>query len=211
MKTFMFTLAVILLLSFPIAGCKKDSNKDESKKNLLLIDGTEYAISKGYLEYYGLNGSGFNIDLTLFSSGISIDETMGMPSPSSGSGNMIYFEMYSPDSDKLAQRDYAYNSAGNSGSFDLASYILDWNIAVEPDIDFIPITAGTVKVIKNGTEYELSFSGTDQNNKVISVYYKGSLKFYTIPENKRSLKFKQQRNRSGFKQYSAGKSTLALH
>lgn len=191
MKTFGPVIATIILLCFAVAGCKKDNKKDETKKNFLKVDGTEYDISKGYLEYYGAIGPDNNIDLTLFSPGITVHENMGMPDSLSGNGHTIYFEMYTSGSGKLAVGDYSQNNSKRAGSFDFANYVLNWDIALDPGIDLIPITSGTVKVTKSDTEYELSFSGRDENNRAISGYYKGSLKFYTIIPDKKSHQLKR--------------------
>lgn len=178
MKTFIPNLTVILLLGFAIAGCKKDSTKDETTKNKVTVDGTEYEISKGFITNYGSYNSAYNFDLVLVSSGLTIHESSGLPDSASGNGNVVYFEMFSSSSDKLALGDYVYNDSGNAGSFDYADYMLNWNPTLQPNAFGVEIKTGTVKVINNGTEYELSFSGTNANNKTITGYYKGSLKYY---------------------------------
>lgn len=116
-----YSFAVIVLLCMAIMGCKKDNNKDEQKNNFLKVDGTEYAISKGFLEYYGGDNSVYNIDLTLFSQGIIIQENMGIPDLFSGNGHTIYFEMYTSDSARLAPGTYADNNTAHAGSFDYAN------------------------------------------------------------------------------------------
>ena len=192
MKSIISTLAVIFLLCIAITGCKKDKN--DTKKNVLKVDGTEYDISKGFLQYYGGNGSVYNIDLNLISSGITVHETLGLPDSASGIGHAIYFEMYTSSIDKLALGDYTYNfSSQAAGSFDYADYILNWNLSQQHNPTFIEITSGTVKVIKSGAEYELSFSGTDKNNKTISGYYKGSLTYYDQSQVKKSQMLKRTR------------------
>jgi hypothetical protein len=193
MKTIVSTLALIFLLCFAMAGCKKDSNKSDTPvtKNFLKVDGTEFAISKGILENYGGDSSVFNIDLSLISSGITIHETLGMPDSSSGTGHVVYFEMFSSSVDKLAIGDYAFNNTMHAGTFDGAEYVLNWNIAQQHNPNFIQLASGTVKVIKSGAEYELTFSGTDQNNKTISGSYKGSLKYYNYAKGKKSSKVKR--------------------
>lgn len=115
MKIFIPNVAVILFLGFAIAGCKKDSSKDETTKNYVNVDGTEYEISKGFITNYGMYNSAYNFDLVLVSSGLTILEYMGMPDSVSGTGNEVYFEMYSSSSDKLAVGDYVYNDSGDAG------------------------------------------------------------------------------------------------
>lgn len=176
MKNPIFICVVAFLLFF--ASCKKDSPTQEKSTNSLKVDGIEYEISKGILMNYGGDGTKFNIELDLFSSGIIVHELLGLPDSVSGAGHGIVFNIYSSSSDKLTLGEYSYNKSNQSGSFDDAYYVLNWDIAQQPTIDLIQINIGTIKVIKSGLEYELSFTGTDASNKVISVYYKGSLKYY---------------------------------
>lgn len=186
MKKITLNLAVLLIITIAFSGCKKDKKDDETTKNFLKVDGTDYDLSKGFLINYGIYGSSNNIDLVLISSGITVHEVMGLPDSVSGTGNAIYFELYSTSGDKLQLGDYIYNDSGDAGTFDWADYLLNWNATQLPDADFTNITSGTVKVINNGTEYELSFSGKDSNNKTISGYYKGSLKWYDDSGKKKS-------------------------
>jgi hypothetical protein len=76
----------------------------------------------------------------------------------------------------------------NAGSMYSADYILDWDIPKAAD--FIEITSGSVKVIKNDAEYELSFSGTDIQGNEISGYYKGSMKYINYSGGKKSAKLR---------------------
>jgi hypothetical protein len=187
MKTFLPALAAIFLLCFVISGCKKDKDNNDTvvKKNVLKIGTTEYEISKGILEPYDGDSTGYNIDLSLVSSGITIGQN------ASGTGNAIYFEMYSANADKLSVGDYVYNDTYHANSLDYAEYVLNWNFTENLDANWTEISTITVKVIKNSPEYELSFSGTDMNNLAISGYYKGALTMYGKSGNKKSLKTKR--------------------
>ena len=176
MKTFALNYVAILLLFFAISACKKDSKKEETKSSSLKMDGVEHDISKGILEYYGGDGSDYNIDLTLFSSGITIHEIIGIPYSVSGIAHRIYFEMYSTGSGRIVTGNYTCNITKKAGTFDFANYILNRDIAVNPGIDQVPIKSVIVNVNQSGTEDELSFSGTDINNKAVFGYYKGNLK-----------------------------------
>lgn len=187
MKSALTGIAIISLFCFVFIGCKKDS-KNESTKNYLKVDGVDYEISKGLLINYGENNMVYNIDLYLFSPGLTVHETDGYPDSISGTGHMISFEILTTGSDKLALGDYTYSNQELAGTFYYADYLLNWNSNLNPMADFVTLNAGTVKVIKNGTEYELSFTGKDVSNKAISGYYKGSLKYYT--DYKKSAKAK---------------------
>jgi hypothetical protein len=179
MKTFLHTLAAILLLCFTFAGCKKDSDKSNNEvttKNSVKVDGVEYDLSQGYLEYYGGDGSGYKFQLYLASHGISINGHESVLDSASGIGHIINFQIYSSRSDELAPGNYTYSTSGLAGTYKLAGLAL--NCDASQLIAFLTITSSGIKVVKNGSEYELSFTGTDLYNKPISCYYKGSLKYY---------------------------------
>lgn len=201
MKTFISAFITILMLCIIATGCKKDSKKEEIKTNYLKVDGTEYDISQGFLKTISDNSSpdsaAWRIELFLLSSDISYRE---YETPFSGIGHIIFFNLYSSTNNKIAIGDYDYNNSKNVGSFDSAVYRLNWDIIKQPGNQGIQMSYGTVKVIKSesaspyelsnsGKEYELSFSGTDANNKAISGYYKGRLLMYFYHGYKKSPKF----------------------
>ncbi len=177
MKNFIRGIGMLLIISFVLAGCKKDS-KDETR-NFLKVDGAEYDISTGLIINYGEYDSAYEMDIYLFSPGLTVHEAGGFPDSLSGTGHAIYFEMVTTATDKLAIGDYPYNDTEIANSFYYSEYFLNWNPNTNSDDNFVELKAGNVKVIQNGTEYELSFTGTDENNKAISGYYKGTLKYYT--------------------------------
>lgn len=186
MKTIVLNLVAILLLCSAIAGCKKNNN-DQTTKSYLKVDGIEYDISQGFIIDYGPYNAVYSIDLYLASSGIIFHEIGGLPDSVSGTGNGMTFEILSSDNGKLALGDYIYSDSDDGGTFYYAEYIVNWNATQQPDAEFLEIVSGTMKVIQNGAEYELSFSGTNINNKPISGYYKGKLSYYNYFGNKKSF------------------------
>ena len=186
MKTFIFYLIILTMLGFAVEGCKKDSKNDGTTGNYLRVDGVDYPVSKGFLVNYGANNSVYHMELVLLSSGLTIHEHQGLPDSASGTGHVITYELSSSTGDKLALGNYIYNKSEVAGTFYFADYFLNWNSTLNPYIDFIEITSGTVDVLNNGAEYELNFSGKDSNNKTISGYYKGPLKYYDGSGKKKS-------------------------
>ena len=178
MKANIYTFTVLIVTILTIAGCKKDS-KDESAKNSLKVDGTEYTMSKGLLVNYGDYNATYSMALYLLSSGLTVHELDGLPDSISGTGNIIVFEINTTGTDKLAPGDYTYSNLYTAGTFSYGIYMLNWNSTQNPDPDLTELKAGTVKIISSGATYELSFTGTDINDKAVSGYYKGALKYYT--------------------------------
>jgi hypothetical protein len=178
MKANIYKLAVLLFAITVIAGCKKDS-KDETSANSIQIDGNQYDMSHGIVINYGSDNSVYNMEFALLSPGLTIHDIDGYPDSISGTGHIILFSVMTSGSDKITPGDYTYSNSYNAGTFDYGIYELNWNPVLNTDPDFLEITAGTIKIISSGATYELSFTGTDSNNKAISGYYKGSLKYYT--------------------------------
>jgi hypothetical protein len=178
--------AIILLFAFIVSACKKDSKTDTPlEKNHFSVDGADYDISQGFLSNMGMEGSAYRIDLNLLSSGLTIHEHLGLPDSLSGTGNIVSFELFCSGTGKPSTGDYIFKITHQAGSFDQAHYIFDWNTATNPNPTYINFILGTVKIIQNDPEYELSFSGTDGHNSPVTGYYKGSLKYYTYPGDKK--------------------------
>jgi hypothetical protein len=178
MKANLLNLAVLLFAILVIAGCKKDSN-DTTPSNSLQVDGNKYDLSHGFVINYGPGNSVYNMEIALLSPGITIHDIDGYPDSISGTGHVILFSVMTSGTDKITPGDYTYDFSYNAGTFDYGMYKLNWNTTGNPNPDFVEITSGTIKIMNSGTTYELSFTGKDSNNKAISGYFKGSLKYYT--------------------------------
>jgi len=87
MKILKTVFLAVLTISVLFVACTKDEDGDPPK-NQMTIDVTEYSLDKGILENYGQDqpDEGFNIDLTLFSSGFTLYEVNGEVDSISGVG-----------------------------------------------------------------------------------------------------------------------------
>jgi hypothetical protein len=174
--------AIWVLMAFAIMpnGCKKDS-KNEDRNNGINYQGQEYALSKGYLEYYGkVSGKeSYNMDLSIVSSGLSVHETNGEIDSVYGIGNVLYFEIFTSDSSFLDSRTYTFDpqKTYEPGTFDNGVVGLNLNLATFEG-DYFPVVSGTVKINKNGDEYEVSVDCKNGTGKTITGYYKGTLNYY---------------------------------
>ncbi len=182
-------LAVVLAMALVItASCKKDDDDDNGQKNHLKYDGTEYNLGQGFLENYGLvDESIYNLDLILLSSSITIYETQGEIDSASGSGAIIYFEMYTSSATVLEAGTYQYDeSSMDAMSFDYADFALDFDVETEEG-EWIEITAGTVTVSKDGNTYTITFDCTAEGGKKVTGSFKGTLKYYDWDDKKSGL------------------------
>ena len=122
MKVIFFRVWMSLLL-LSGWGCSKDN---AVLQNHLTYNGSNYPLDKGIIENYGSVKSVYNLDLTLYSSGISfntVDSVLG------GTGNVLYLEMYSASS-SLATGTYTFdaNLTGNAGTFDIGMFGINFNM-----------------------------------------------------------------------------------
>jgi hypothetical protein len=191
MKNLLKPFVAILLLSIFIAGCKKD--EEETVKNYFNYNGTEFSLSQGFLENYGKYGTdeGFNIDLSLLSSGFTINESNGEVESVTGTGDGLYFEIYTSLPDKLDIRDYTYDAKESyvAGTFSYGMFGTGFSIENETGSLF-DITGGKVSVTSNGSEYEITINCTSSNGKTITGHYKGPLKYFNYDKKKKlALRF----------------------
>jgi len=183
-KTFKLFFGIIVLISIIAStGCGKDKVEDTPpvvNNNYVMFDGAKYELSQGIIENYGEYnaGSSFNTDLTLIS-GYTVYESNGEIDSLYGTGNYIYFELFSSQGEKLDIGDYIYDAteSGDVKTFDYAETAINFNMTTE-DGTIKEIKGGKVSILSNGSEYEINFTGTDEDNKAVSAYYKGSLKYY---------------------------------
>jgi hypothetical protein len=181
MKKLFVTVIGVLTISLMIVNCKKsDIVSNNTLKNSITYNNTQYDLNSGFLEYYGnIGGTGLNIDLTLISSGLIPVLTNGLIDSLKGTGNGINFEIFTTTATALDVRDYSFDAgmSGTAGTFDYANTILNFNTLTKQGID-LDINGGTVTIKSNGTQYELTFSCTGVNGKSVTGYYKGSLTYY---------------------------------
>lgn len=185
-KTIKLFFGIIALISIIVStGCGKDPKEDSPPlvvvDNYVMYDGTKYELAKGYIENYGQDqGAGsYNTDLTLLSSGFTMYESNGEVDSLGGIGHALYFEMFSTQGSKLDIGDYIYdaNQTLDIKTFDLADVIINFNIDTEEGL-LKEIKSGKLSVKSSSTGYEISFTGTDEDNKAVSCSFTGSLKYY---------------------------------
>jgi hypothetical protein len=187
-------LTIILLSMIIFAGCKKDK-KESSFSNYVKYDSKMYPIDKGVLENYGQweEDGAYNLDLTLFSEGITLLESGGEISGATGKGHGIYLEMYTSSPSQLDNGTYEYDYwSEEAGTFDYGWVTINYDAAIkDAEIDQ-DIEGGTVTVTKTGDTYEITINCTDEDGKSVTGYYKGTLKYYDY-DKKKSTKADKRR------------------
>lgn len=180
-KTIKLLLIVLGTLLF---SCDKNDDDQSEPNNYLKIGDTEYDLSAGVLENYGAdeNGddfAGYNTDLTLYSSGLSLQQDGDGDWELSGKGHGIYFEMFSTIGTALDSHNYSYTEAEPSpiGTFDDGEYVTNYDTEVEGGGTDGEIISGKVDVKKDGSTYSITIDCTGSNGEKITGFYKGTL-FY---------------------------------
>ncbi|MBN2215604.1 MAG: hypothetical protein JW723_15335 [Bacteroidales bacterium] len=171
-------LAFLLLSLIFFAGCKKDDN-GSSPNNYIKYDDKTYAIDKGILENYGEWEGVYNLDLSLVSNGINLIESQGEITGATGTGNIIYFEMYTTNSLQLDNGTYEYDYYGlEAGTFDDGWVAINYDVNEENGDVEQDIEDGTVTVSRNGDIYEITIDCTDEVGKSVTGFFRGTLKWY---------------------------------
>lgn len=165
-------LLSLFVISTLFVGCSDD---EDAPKNYITYDGVTKAISAGLLDYYGSAGlSSYNFDVTLYG-GFKYSQTTGF----SGTGNYIYFELFSSSSTELVSGTYTFDATESMApnTFDIGELAFGYSIADETADVYKEIISGTAKVQKDGTTYTINIDCTASDGKKITGYYKGSLSY----------------------------------
>lgn len=174
MKAEKILTGLLIFSLLGMTGCSKD--KEEG--NYFLYGGVEYPLNQSVMQYYGqlTEGAGYNFDVSLFSTGITFDE---VEADLDGTGQAIYFEMFSSSATGLVNGDYLFDmlASENALTFDKGNFgtNLDFNTQTG---EVINIISGKVTVSKSGNEYEFTFSGEIQGGATITGHFKGSIPYY---------------------------------
>jgi len=177
MKNLLRLFIGLAIISVITVSCKKDN----AKKSTLKIGTTDYELSTGHIKNYG-GQSVYNLDLRLYTNNINFQAETGGYMTYAGSGQLIYFELYTSLSTELDARVYNYNSSSQaSGAFDKAYYYEDYSYILNSgntNGTKVYITSGSITVAKNGSEYEIDINCIDENGKAITGYFKGEIPVY---------------------------------
>lgn len=176
-----FTKSLCFLLLLFVAGCKDD--KEPEPRNALMHDGREFELTNGLLIDYGKYRDGGNAQvLFLSSSGVQVRETGGNIDSVYGIGHAIYFELVSATENAIGEGEYAFDGS-NTGTFKVKTYVYSYAVFngdfAQEDGEFYELKEGKLTVKKEGTNYIFNIDCLDRNEKHVTAYFKGPLKFYS--------------------------------
>jgi len=172
MKKLSLLLLTVALVSLVLTGCKKS----DEKKNYLQVGGTSYDLVLGDLEYYGTATGGYDIGLNLLTSGMSLSSTGYWE----GTGTGIWFEVTSPVNDGVSSGTYEYSSTDGAFTIYDVGYCLAWTINYGTNVwvYFDSAKGGYLKVVRDGSKYEVTFKGVDEDGNTVKGNFSGTFDIY---------------------------------
>jgi hypothetical protein len=178
-KTLPFFIAMLIAIS-SFTGCNKDSDE---KGNYLSVGGTRVVLDTMGLYYNGSYTYGYLYYVDIVSPGIVLDDEGYF----SNSGSFIEFVVVSSSDTGLDSGEYEFVEADDYET-DLLEFnynscqCLNW--VSGGSNTYIYLTSGALSITRDGSNYEISFSGKDENNKTVKAYYKGKGLFYDFSKKK---------------------------
>lgn len=180
-----FTNALLLAVAVVMASCGDD---DEGPSNYYVKDGSKKGLSSSavwlYDENAGTSSAGADIyfhDITLFSSGISINGTSA-----TGKGDVITLMLSSGSTEiETGTHEFVGNDTDAEPNDFVAGYMdLDFDVSTQQGDEY-EFESGKVTVAKSGDVYTVDFEGqatsSDLSKKVqVSGHYSGT--FTKIPK-----------------------------
>jgi hypothetical protein len=166
---YLHVMALALLTMALLAGCKKDIPSLEIK-NEFIYNGTAYALTNGYLEYFGSNGNGtFDFDVILTSASVILDGGSLM-----GAGDVVYLDLNTSSAAGLVPGTYTWSGTREDFSIVHVSVGLDFDLSTLAGTRFIA-TAGTVDVVLDGNVTTVTFDLALSNGKTVTGEFEGVL------------------------------------
>lgn len=172
MKTLRNIFLMLVLVPVVFSSCKKDDEDD--KKNAFTIGETEYAIDNGAAVYYGVTveDGDYNFDIYLFTEEIDYyAET--------GTGNRIYFELFSETYEDIKSGTYTYDAsrsgkAGTFGEGDKSMVALNYDVLLDTGTLY-QVTDGSLTINVSSLTYTIDFNLSLNDGTTVEGHYKGEL------------------------------------
>jgi hypothetical protein len=177
MRLTLRALFALMIAGAALTSCNKDDDDDDATpESYFMYDGKTYELTQAYIENYGEWEPGvYNLDLTMMSKGFTVNTSNGQIQSVTGTGNALYFEMYTSDSTKLDNRTYTYDEMSTAnGTFDFGVIGINFNIATQTGTQHM-VMSGTVTVSKSGSVYTITWDLTEENGKKVTGKYKKAI------------------------------------
>lgn len=169
-------LFFLVVISSFMLSCSSDDDATPiiEKQNSLKVGDMETELLSGFLQTDEPQNDVYAYGVILYDTEVNYVD--GQPVPENNTSNGIALEIYSDHPQMPAVGDYVYDDTAIAEANVLgnANLILGLNYE-DQSANIVEIEYGILKVLKNGTTYELSFEGIDEEDNEVSFYYKGTL------------------------------------
>lgn len=176
-------LLTFILFLGSMTGCQK-----EEDVNVISYDGIRLSIQNGVVESWGKlipDAEGYNVDLKLYSAGISYNAETDTWS---GEGAILYFEMFSPLEGDLSAGEYILDELGSQSAYTLGrGYLVtgfsfdgtlktaDFLKLAQNSENFLHIVSGSVIIGKNKNSFSVRVQSTTDEGRELKASYNGPL------------------------------------
>ncbi len=168
--------AILLVVAVVFSSCKKDDPEptptpDPKPQSYFTNDGVDYVLSSAYSQYWGVNNGVHNFDIYIVSEDIKYVQSS---EEFSGTGEVVYLELFTSSSSGLIVGEYNYSSENNAFSFGTAEVGINADSQSSEGL-WLSAVGGKVNIAKDGEKYTISFNLTTDDNKEIIGKYEGVL------------------------------------
>jgi len=172
---------MLVLFGVSCSDSSSSSTDAPADGNSFQYDGSTFELGAGFLIDYGAwTENSFNFDLILLGEGMQFDFDNDT---GSGTGPVLYFELFSESESTLASGRYTFNedweTYGQAGTFSFAWMVENLDLS-DDDQDIEPnfFSGGTMDVERNGSNFVITFSGTMESENEISGAFSGTLEIF---------------------------------
>lgn len=169
-------LFFLVVISSFMLSCSSDDDATPiiEKQNSLKVGDMETELLSGYLQTDEPQNNLYAYGIALSDS--EVNYVNGELVPVNNFSNTIVLEIYSDNPQMPAVGDYVFNDSAivDANVLSNANLILGLNYE-DQSANIVEIEYGVLKISDNGTAYELSFDGIDEEDNQVSLYYKGTL------------------------------------
>lgn len=163
-------LFFFVVISSFVLSCSSDDDATPiiEKQNSLKVGDMETELLSGYLQTDEPQNNLYAYGIALSDSEINF--VNGELVPVNNFSNMIVLEIYSDNPQMPAVGDYVFNDSAivDANVLSNANLILGLNYE-DQSANIVEIEYGVLKISDNGTAYELSFDGIDEEDNQVSI------------------------------------------
>lgn len=175
------TATALLIAAFVFTACTKEEEPDHFRYTV-----NDYPLEQGFIHNYGMpeGGSGYNFDVTLYSSGVSYNRDRH---ELQGVGHVVFFQMFSSSATELAKGTYQFDTdeiPAAPSTFNVANFGMEVNFTEETGT-IVSAVSGIVKVSGSGFYRTFDFDCMTATGEKVTGHFNGYVPAYDMREIKK--------------------------